>query len=54
MSAALLAMAHDSQGVVLLKEAGFNGFMVAEDRDYDDVRKLLTGINPTGMAGKVK
>lgn len=52
--AVLLAMANDSQGRVLLKEAGFNGFMVAEDRDYDDMRKLLTGINPTGMAGKVK
>ena len=52
--AALLAMANDNQGVVLLKEAGFNGFMLAEDRDYDDVRKLLMGINPTATTGKVK
>jgi phosphonate transport system substrate-binding protein len=52
--AALLAMADDSQGAVLLKEAGFKGFVAAQDSDYEDIRKLLAGVSQSGTAGKIK
>lgn len=52
--AALLAMADDPQGAVLLEEAGFKGFVSAKDSDYEDIRKLQHSIHPSGMAPQEK
>ncbi len=52
--AALLAMADDPEGAVLLKESGFKGFVAAQDSDYADIRRLLVGISPSGTPGKIK
>lgn len=50
VAAALLAMAEDAQGAVLLKQAGFKGFVAAKDSDYEDIRKLQLSIGHSGMA----
>ena len=52
--AALLAMADDPQGAVLLKQAGFKGFVTAKDSDYEDIRKLRVGIGQSGIITKAK
>ncbi len=52
--AALLAMADDSNGAQLLKEAGFKGFVSAKDSDYDDIRALQVRIGQSGTEPKDK
>ena len=54
VEAALLAMADDPQGAVLLKEAGFKGFVAAKDSDYGDIRKLLGGRGRSGPLPKTR
>lgn len=52
--AALLAMADDPQGAVLLEQAGFKGFVAARDSDYEDIRKLRLSIGRSGTQPKEK
>jgi phosphonate transport system substrate-binding protein len=49
---AMAAMSRDPEGLVLLKEIGFNGFETAKDADWDDIRRL--GIRPEDAQIKVE
>jgi len=52
--AALLAMAQDPEGALLLKAAGYKGFITAQDSDYKDIRRLHVSIGQPGVVPKEK
>lgn len=51
---ALIALSADTSGTALLKDAGFKGFVVAKDSDYEDIRRLQVSVSDLAPAAQTK